>query len=91
MMSKAELLERAQQHMMVAEEAISDPNYDPNIPIGMAHNYALMATALEDEDVQSEESEQLYGYLIFLLDNYHLWSEDATFTFPDGMTIEKED
>lgn len=25
----------------------------------------------------------------FLLDTYNLWSEEGTFTFPDGLTIER--
>ena len=30
------------------------------------------------------------GHVLFLLDSYHLWSEDKVFTMPDGWTYNKE-
>ena len=37
----------------------------------------------------AESLVEMQEQLIYLLDTYHLWSEDGDFTFPDGNTIER--
>lgn len=44
-----------------------------------------------DEEYQAMLSEywNMAHKIHFLLDTYNLWSEEGTFTFPDGLTIER--
>lgn len=94
LLTPEEFLILAQQHMSCAEEMLADPNCFPGHELQAANNYALMAQAITSGATQNDTSDELEvvtGYVIWLLDTYHLWSEEGTFTFPDGMTIEKED
>lgn len=43
----------------------------------------LIEAACEIEDLRSEYID-LSNRIYWLIDNYNLWSEDRTFTFPDG-------
>lgn len=37
----------------------------------------------------AEECVNVQGMVVFLLDTYQLWSPENTFTFPDGVMIER--
>lgn len=50
-----------------------------------------------DQKRSDEYQEMLNGYwdavkrIYYLLNTYNHWSEEGTFTFPDGLTINKDD
>lgn len=93
-LSCEEFLSLAQIHMTTAEEMMSDPTQFPGHELQAANNYALMAQTIASVRKSNDDDDELEivtGYVIWLLDTYCLWSEEGTFTFPDGMTIEKED